>query len=118
MQIASHATPEGLAGHMWPEDHSLSTTELWWNSYRLWYNPSFYACESWSLSAKLQRSIQTLKLRWLRRVLGIRYNAPRTITKHVRHYKTYYHSKEKTVRWYRNVTRSSRLSKIFLQETV
>jgi len=25
-EIASRATPEGLAGHMWPAGHGLSTT--------------------------------------------------------------------------------------------
>ena len=28
MKIASQATPEGLAGHMWPAGHGLSTTAL------------------------------------------------------------------------------------------
>jgi len=28
MKIASWATPEGLAGHMWPAGHGLSTTVL------------------------------------------------------------------------------------------
>ena len=28
MQIASRATPEGLAGHMWLAGHGLSTTDL------------------------------------------------------------------------------------------
>ena len=26
MKIASRVTPEGLAGHMWPAGHGLSTT--------------------------------------------------------------------------------------------
>jgi len=28
MKIASRTTPEGLAGHMWPAGHGLSTTAL------------------------------------------------------------------------------------------
>jgi len=28
MKIALWATPEGLAGHMWPTSHSLSTAAL------------------------------------------------------------------------------------------
>jgi len=28
MKIASRATPEGLAGHMWPAGHGFSTTDL------------------------------------------------------------------------------------------
>jgi len=28
MKIASRATPEGLAGHMWPAGHRLNTTAL------------------------------------------------------------------------------------------
>jgi len=28
MKIASRVTPEGLAGHMWPAGHGLSTTGL------------------------------------------------------------------------------------------
>ena len=28
MKIALRATPEGLAGHMWPSGHGLSTTAL------------------------------------------------------------------------------------------
>jgi len=28
MKIASRATPEGLAGHMWPAGHGLITTDL------------------------------------------------------------------------------------------
>jgi len=27
MKIASRATPEGLAGNMWPAGHGLSTTD-------------------------------------------------------------------------------------------
>jgi len=38
MKIASRATPEGLAGHMWPACHSLSTTAL---GHDFWtWNPS------------------------------------------------------------------------------
>ena len=32
MKIASLATPEGLAVHMWPAGHGLSTTGLWLSS--------------------------------------------------------------------------------------
>ena len=32
-----------------------------------------YACESWTLTAQLQRSIQAVELRWYRKILHISY---------------------------------------------
>ena len=48
--------------------------------YALIYSIFLYACESWTLIAELQRKIQTMELRCLRRVLSNPYNAHTTIT--------------------------------------
>ena len=93
--------------------------------YALIYSIFLYACESWTLTAELQRKIQTTELRCLRRVLGIPYNTHtteevrRTITQHVNHYEDLLTIvKKRKLRWYGHVIRSNGLSKTVLQGTV
>jgi len=93
--------------------------------YALIYSIFLYACESWTLTAELQRKIQTTELRCLRRVLGIPYNTHtteevrRTITQHVNHYEDLLTIvKKRKLRWYGHVIRSNGLSKTILQGTV
>ena len=53
-----------------------------------------YACESWTLTAELQRKIQAVEMRCFRRLLGISYTdhvtnkeVRKIISQHVKHYK-------------------------------
>ena len=85
-----------------------------------------YACESWTLTAELQRRIQAVEMRCFRRLLGISYTdhitneeVRRTISQHVSQYEDLLTTvKKRKLRWYGHVTRSSGLSKITLQGTV
>ena len=78
-----------------------------------------YACESWTLTAELQRKIQAVEIRCFRRILGISYTdhitneeVRRTISRHVKHYEDLLKTvKKRKLKWYRHVTRSSTLSK-------
>ena len=47
------------------------------------HNNIFYACETWTLTAELQRRIQSLELRCLRKILGKSYKY-RITNEHVR----------------------------------
>ena len=84
------------------------------------------ACESWTLTAQLQRRIQTTELRCLRRVLCIPYNTHttneevrRTFTHHVNHYEDLLTIvKKRKLGWYGHVIRPNGLSKTILQGTV
>ena len=85
-----------------------------------------YACESWTLNADLQRRIQAVEMRCLRRLLGISHKdhitneeVRRTITQQVRHYEDLLTTvRKRKLRWYGHVTRSDGLSKTILQGTV
>ena len=85
-----------------------------------------YACESWTLNAELQRRIQAVEMRCLRRILGISYmdhitneEVRQTITQQVRHYEDLLTTaKKRKLSWYGHVTRSNGLSKTILQGTV
>ena len=85
-----------------------------------------YACESWTLNADLQKRIQAVEMRCLRRLLGISYKdhitneeVRQTITQQVRHYEDLLTTvKKRKLRWYGHVTRSDGLSKTILQGTV
>ena len=85
-----------------------------------------YACESWTLTAELQRKIQAVEMRCFRRLLGMLYTdhitneeVRRTISRHVKHYEDLLTTvKKRKLKWYGHVTRSSTLSKTILQGTV
>lgn len=85
-----------------------------------------YACESWTLTAELQRRIAALEMKCYRRILGISYTDHITndeirkiITQHVGHYEDLLTTvKKRKLRWYGHVTRSSGLTKTILQGTV
>lgn len=85
-----------------------------------------YACESWTLTAELQRKITAVEMRCYRRVLGISYK-DRVTNEEVRaliiaHRKNYEDLlsivKRRKLRWYGHVTRGSGLSKTILQGSV
>ena len=85
-----------------------------------------YACESWTLTAKLQRRIESLEMKCYRRLLGISYrdhvtneSIRRTITQHIgQHDDLLTVVKKRKLQWYGHVTRSNGLSKTILQGTV
>ena len=85
-----------------------------------------YACETWTLTANLQKKIQAMELRCYRRLLGISYKDHitneeilKTITKHVNNYENLLTTVKKIkLRWYGHVTRTNGLSKTTLQGTV
>ena len=85
-----------------------------------------YACESWTLTAELQRRLQAVEMRCLRRLLGISYSDHITneeirqaVTQQVKHYEDLLTTaKKRKLRWYGHVTRSDGLSKTILQGTV
>ena len=85
-----------------------------------------YACESWTLTAELQRKIQAVEMRCFRRLLGISYTDHITnevvrtrIKEHMPRYVDLLTTvKRRKLKWYGHVTRSSGLSKTILQGTV
>ena len=90
------------------------------------YSIFLYACASWALTAELQRRIQTMDFRCLRRVFGIPYNTHttnekvrRTITQHVHHLEDLLAIvKKRKRRWYGHIIRSNGLSNTIFQGTV
>ena len=85
-----------------------------------------YACESWTLTAELQRKILTTEMRCYRAVLGISYldhvtneNIRNRIKIYIQNYEDLLSTVNKRkLQWYGHVTRSDGLSKIILQGTV
>ena len=85
-----------------------------------------YACETWTLTAELQRRIQSLEFRCFRKILGISYkdrvtneHVRKTIVKHIGGpYEDLATVKRRKLKWYGHVTRSDGLSKVILQGTV
>ena len=85
-----------------------------------------YACESWTLTAELQKRIQAVEMRCYRRILGISYKdhvtneaVLNTIKQACDHYEDLLTIiKRKKLKWYGHVTRSDGLSKTILQGTV
>ena len=85
-----------------------------------------YACESWTLTAELQRKIQAVEMRCFRRLLGISYKehvtneeVRRKISQNVKHYEDLLTTvKKRKLKWYGHVTRASGLKKTILQGTV
>ena len=85
-----------------------------------------YSCESWTLTAELQRRIQATEKRCYRKILRISYKDPVTIEK-VRakirqaigpHEDLLTIVKRRKLQWYGHVSRSSGLPKTILQGTV
>jgi len=85
-----------------------------------------YACESWTLTAELQRRIQAVEMRCYRQLLGISYldhvtnkEVRKTIMEATDHYEDLLTTiKRRKMKWYGHVTRSDGLSKTILQGTV
>ena len=84
------------------------------------------ACETWTLTAELQRGIQSLEFRCFRKILGISYkdrvtneHVRKTIVKHIGPYEDLLATlKRRKLKWYGHVTRSDSLTKVILQGTV
>ena len=85
-----------------------------------------YACETWTLTAELERQIQATEMRCFRRLLGISYR-DHVINEEVRN--TNRHAigpygdlittvRKRKLRWYGHITRSTELAKMILQGTV
>ena len=86
----------------------------------------FYACESWTLTAEIERRIHALEMRCYRRLLNISYKD------HVTHEEVRHRIqnaigvhddlltmvKKRKLRWYGHISRSSGMAKTILQGTV
>ena len=85
-----------------------------------------YACESWTLTAELERRIRAMEMRCFRKLLGITYRdriSNEEVQSRVQRATGPYDDLLTTVRhwklkWYEHVTRSSGLSKTILHGTV
>ena len=85
-----------------------------------------YACETWTLTAELERRIESLEMRCFRRILNISYKDHITneeVRSQVRALIGPYESllttvRKRKLRWYGHVSRSSGLAKTILQGTV
>ena len=85
-----------------------------------------YACETWTLTAELQKRIQSMEMRCYGRLMGISYTQHVT-NEEVRqkinqaigsHDDLLTTVKKRKLRWYGHITRSSGLAKTILQGTV
>ena len=85
-----------------------------------------YACESWTLTAEVQKRIQAMEMRCYRKILHISYTDHVT-NKEVRakiqqaigpHKDLLTIVKRRKMQWYSHVSRSSGLAKTILQGTV
>ena len=85
-----------------------------------------YACESWTLTAETEKRIQAMEMRCLRKLLGITYREHIT-NEEVRnrtrqaigpHEDLLTTVKQRKLRWYGHITRSSGLAKTVMQGTV
>ena len=84
-----------------------------------------YARESWTLTAKLQRSIQAVELRWYRKILHISYKDHVTneevrakLQQAIKPHEDLTIVKRRKLQWYGHVSRSAGLAKTILQGTV
>ena len=85
-----------------------------------------YACESWTLTAELERRIGAMEMRCYRKLLGITYldrvtndNVRRMIREAIGPYDELLSiGKKRKLRWYGHVMRSTGLSKTILQGTL
>ena len=83
-----------------------------------------YACETWTLTAELEKKIQTTEMRCFRRLLGISYRDHVThekvgnrIRQAIGPYDLLTTVKKRKLRWYGHKTRSKGLAKMILQGT-
>ena len=76
-----------------------------------------YACESWTLTAELQRRIQAMEMRCYRKILRISYKDHVT-NEEIRAKIQQAIGPHKNLQWYGHVSRSSDLAKTILQGTV
>ena len=85
-----------------------------------------YSCETWTLTAEIERKIQTVETRSLRHLLGISYKdhitneeVQRRIRKAIGPYEELLSIvKRRKMKWYGHVTRASALAKTVFQGTV
>ena len=84
-----------------------------------------YACESWTLTAELQRRIQAMEMRCYRKILRISYKDHVTneevlakIQQAIGPHEDLTIVKRRKLQWYGHVSRSSGLVKTILQDTV
>ena len=79
-----------------------------------------YACESWTLTAELQRRIQAMEMRCYRKILRISYKDLPRSSRQSDHTKTSLLSivKRRKLQWYGQMSRSSGLAKTILQGTL
>ena len=82
-----------------------------------------YACESWALTAELQRKIQAMEMRCYRKILHISYkdhvtNVRAKIQKAIGPHEDLTIIKRCKLQWYGHVSRSSGLARTILQGTV
>ena len=85
-----------------------------------------YACESWTLTAELQRRVQTTEMRCYRKILHISYKDHVTneeVQAKIQqaigpHEDLLTIAKRRKLQWYGHVSRSSGLAKTILQGTV
>ena len=85
-----------------------------------------YSCETWTLTAEIERKIQTVEMTSFRRLLGISYKDHITnekvqsrIRKAIGPYEELLSTvKRRKMMWYGHVTRASGLAKTVLQGTV
>ena len=85
-----------------------------------------YHCETWTLTAEIERKIQTVEMRSFRRLLGISYKDHITneeVRSRIREAIVPYEEllsteKRRRMKWYGHVTRASGLAKTVLQGTV
>ena len=85
-----------------------------------------YSCDTWTLTAEIERKIQTVEMRGFRRFLGISYKDHITnemvrsrIRKAIGSYEELLSTvKRREMKWYGHVTRVSGLAKTVLQDTV
>ena len=86
----------------------------------------FYACESWTLTAKIERRIQALEMRCYRRLLNISFKDYVT-NEEIRngiqkamgvHDDLLTMIKKRILRWYGHISRSSGMAKTILQGTM
>ena len=75
-----------------------------------------YACESWTLTAEIERRIQALEMRCYRRLLNISYKDHVT-NEEVRN-RILTMVKKRKLRWYGHISRASGMAKTILQGTV
>ena len=83
----------------------------------------FYACESWTLTAEIERRIQALEMRCYRRLLNISYKDHEEVRNRIQnaigvHDDLLTIVKKWKLRWYGHIPRSSGMAKTILQGTV